>query len=104
MQFAYLGALLLSLLGMGLIDYRYKLALFLDARRTALTLLVGVAVFAVWDAFGIGLGIFINGDTRYVTGLLLAPHFPLEEVFFLLFLCYFTLVLYRLGEIKWPRT
>jgi hypothetical protein len=28
-----------------------------------------------------------------MTGVVLAPEFPLEEVFFLLFLCYLTLVL-----------
>ena len=42
---------------------------------------------------GIRLGIFARGETPYLTGLLLAPQLPLEEAFFLTFLCYLTMLL-----------
>ena len=37
MRFAYLGALLLSLGGLALLDRRFRLAFWFDARRAALT-------------------------------------------------------------------
>lgn len=104
MQMAYLSALLVSLAGMAVLDWRYSLAFFLDRRATLLTILIGVIVFIVWDVFGIALGIFFSGRSEYMSGLYLAPEFPIEELFFLTFLCYFTLVVYRLGAIAWPRT
>ena len=104
MQFVYLAALLISLTGMVVIDWRYRLAYFVDRRATLLTVLVGVLVFVVWDVLGITLGIFFSGESIYMSGVYLAPEFPIEELFFLTFLCYFTLVMYRFGETQWPRT
>lgn len=98
MQFLYLASILFSASGMAILDYRYKLAFFYDARRTWLVLLVGLAVFALWDAAGIALGIFFSGHSPYMSGIYLAPEFPIEELFFLLFLCYFTLIIYRLAR------
>lgn len=103
MGFVYLGAILFSLFGMTMLDRRFKLAFFHDAKRSAITLLIGVIVFIVWDVFGITLGIFFEGESPFDTGIMLAPHFPLEELFFLTFLCYFTLILYRLLETRWRR-
>lgn len=104
MQFAYLAGILISLAGMALLDWRHNLALFYDTRRSLITVGIGVAVFAIWDVFGIALGIFFSGHSPYMSGLYLGPEFPIEELLFLIFLCYLTLVLYRLGETKWPRT
>lgn len=104
MQFAYLGALLFSMMGMVILDRRFRLALFFDARRTLITIAIGVLVFIVWDIFGIALGIFFSGQSAFMSGIYLGPEFPLEELLFLTFLCYFTLVMYRLLEQKWPRT
>lgn len=103
MGFVYLGAILFSMFGMLLLDRRFKLAFFYDARRTLITLIIGVIVFIIWDIFGISLGIFFEGTSPFDSGIMLAPHFPLEELFFLTFLCYFTLILYRLLEKKWQR-
>lgn len=100
MHFAYLFALLFSLAGMITLDWRHKLALFYDRRRTMLTLAIGVAVFIVWDIAGIVLGIFFSGQSPYMSGIYLGPEFPIEELFFLTFLCYFTLIMYRLLETK----
>lgn len=89
--------------GIATLDWRYKLALFYDKKRALITILIGVAVFIVWDVFGIALGIFFSGQSHYMSGLYLGPEFPIEELLFISFLCYFTLVLYRFGETKWRR-
>ncbi len=104
MQYAYLGALLLSLISMIILDRRFNLALFHNLRRTLISVGIGVAIFIIWDIFGIALGIFFSGQSPYMRGLYLGPEFPIEELVFLTFLCYFTLVMYRLGETVWPRT
>lgn len=101
MRWCYLLALFVSAAGMVTLDWRYTLAFFYDARRTAVVLATGFIVFALWDAVGIGLGIFFSGHSHYMSGIYLAPEFPIEEVGFLLFLCYFALVIYRLGETRW---
>jgi lycopene cyclase domain-containing protein len=102
-QFAYLAALVVSLAGLGLLDWRYRVAIFADARRALLTLAVGIAFFLLWDAVGIGLGIFFRGDGPYMTGVLLAPELPLEELFFLTLLVYQTLLLWRYFERRHTR-
>ena len=104
MKLAYLAAILFSTFGMGVLDKRFALAMFHDARRTIITIAIGVAVFIAWDVLGIAMGIFFSGSSPYTTGLYLGPEFPVEELFFLTFLCYFTLITYRLVERRWPRT
>ena len=101
MSFLYLGAILFSALGIGILDRRYKLALFFDARRTSLAIILGVAVFLLWDMFGISLGIFFDGGSPLTTGFMVAPDLPIEEFFFLAFLCYFSLIVYRVVERVW---
>lgn len=95
MQFAYLAVIIGGLVGMGIIDWRYKLALFYDKKRTILTVSIMVIIFLLWDVAGIFLNIFFSGESNYVTGVMLAPELPLEEVFFLTLLSYMPLVLYR---------
>lgn len=92
MRGAYLAALLVSIGGMVAIDARWRLVMWRDARRGSITLAIGLVAFLVWDAAAIGLGIFLRGDGRWSTGVELAPHMPLEEPVFLLFLCYLALV------------
>jgi lycopene cyclase domain-containing protein len=62
--------------------------------RAAIVLVVGVGFFLVWDLAGIGLGVFFPGNATIVTGVLLAPGLPLEEVVFLALLCYSTMNAY----------
>jgi lycopene cyclase domain-containing protein len=57
----------------------------------AVSISVGVIFFLIWDLFGIANGIFFRGETVGLTGLLLAPELPIEEVLFLTLLCYSTL-------------
>lgn len=91
MTLLYLAALLVALTGMVLLDRRFGLFFWRDARRAAIVLAVGVVFFLVWDLLGVGLGIFFRGETSFMTGLQVAPEVPVEEVFFLTLLCYLTM-------------
>lgn len=102
-QFYYLLALTFSIAGLAIIDWRYKLAFWLDKKRTLLTVGIGVLVFTVWDILGIGLGIFLHGNSPYTLPLRLGPEFPFEELVFLTLLCYVTLILFQGGKKLWPR-
>ncbi len=91
----YLLALVVSLTGLGLLDYTHKLALFAGRIwQTVLTVAVGVAFFLIWDVAGITAGVFFRGPGPYQTGILIGPELPLEEVFFLTLLCYVILLSY----------
>ena len=93
MSGGYLLVLLGAILGMVLIDRRFRLFFWRDARRAATVLVVGLLFFLAWDLCGIRLGIFFRGTSSFATGILLAPELPLEEPVFLAFLCYLTMVL-----------
>jgi lycopene cyclase domain-containing protein len=93
--FVYLGALLLALAGLATLDRRYRLAFWADARRAAVCVVVGVVFFLLWDLAGLALGIFARGESPHMTGVLLAPELPLEEVFFLTLLSYNALLAWR---------
>ena len=93
MSVVYLAALLTSLLCVLLVDRRFRLFLWHAPRDASAVLAVGVAFLLAWDLAGIGLGIFFRAETAFMTGVLLAPELPLEEPFFLLFLCELTMVL-----------
>lgn len=92
--FAYLAALAISIAGMVALDWRHKLFFWRDRRRASIVLITGVIFFLIWDLLGIGLGIFFRGSGEYMTGLVIAPELPIEEVFFLTLLSYLTMNLY----------
>lgn len=94
MSLAYAGALLLSIGGMVVLDHRHRLFFFADARRAAAVLVAGVGLLLVWDLVGVALGLFFRGRTPYMTGVLLAPELPVEEIGFLTLLSYLTMNLY----------
>lgn len=104
MSFLYLGALLFSIAGMIAFDVRHRLFFAVAPRRAAIVLAVGVAFFLVWDVAGIDLGIFFRGNPGLLTGVLLAPELPLEELFFLTLLCYLTMNLYGFFSLRWSKT
>lgn len=87
----YLLALLVALTGMVVLDRRFRLFFWRDARRAAIVLGAGLLLFLAWDLTGVGGGIFFRGETPFMTGLQIAPEVPLEEVFFLALLCYLTM-------------
>lgn len=90
----YLLALLVSLGGVALLDHRFGLALWRSPRTTLITTAVGTVFFLAWDAIGIATGVFVKGDSSLLLGIDLAPHLPLEEPVFLVFLSYLALVLF----------
>jgi lycopene cyclase domain-containing protein len=92
----YLLSTLAGLACLVLLDRRYRLFLWRKPGAAALVLLIGVGFFLLWDTAGIRLNIFHRGETPIMTGLLLAPELPLEELFFLIFLCYITMILFTL--------
>jgi len=87
----YLAALLVALTGMALLDRRFRLFFWRDARRAAIVLVLGILFFLAWDLVGIGSGVFFRGETPYMTGLQFAAELPVEELFFLALLCYLTM-------------
>ena len=88
-------AVLLALIGcMLLLDRRFTLFFWRDARAAAIVTVVGVAFLLAWDFAGIALGIFLRGAGEIATGIQLAPEMPLEEPFFLVFLVLVTMVAY----------
>lgn len=94
----YLGAILFSLAGMIAIDVRFSLAVRVAPLRTTVAVLVATAFFLAWDLVGIVTGVFVKGQSPLFVGVELAPHLPLEEVFFLLFLSYLSVVLFAVFE------
>lgn len=92
----YLGALLASLACMVAVDARYRLVLWRHPRRALVVLAIGVAFFLLWDLAAIASGYYRAGESEAMTGIMLAPELPLEELVFITFLCYFTLVLHQL--------
>lgn len=88
----YLLAILASTAGMAMIDWRFRLAFWAARGRALATVAIGVVFFLAWDAAGIITGVFVKGDSPLYTGIVLAPELPVEEVFFLAFLCYLALI------------
>lgn len=103
-MFLYLISLLIGIVGMTIIDRRFKLAYWYDHRRTIITLGLCIAMFIAWDVLGIVLGIFFHGGSKFTLPMRIFPEFPIEELFFLYLLCYTTLVIYRGALSLWPRT
>ncbi len=94
-SFLYLAALLVSIAGLVAIDKKHTLALFRSPMATLGSVGIAVVVFLIWDIVGITLGLFFRGSTPFLSGLLLGPELPLEELFFLILLSYNTLLVYQ---------
>lgn len=91
MNLLYLATLLVSITGMVVLDLRFKLFFAVSPWRAAIVMAAGISFFLAWDVAGITLGIFFRGNPGLLTGVLLAPELPLEELFFLTLLCYTTM-------------
>ena len=92
MNFIYLSALIISLIGLVTLDVKFKLAFAKNPKAATIAIAIPYLVFVIWDAAGIALGIFFKGQSHFLTGLMVAPDFPIEELFFLALLCYSTLI------------
>ena len=95
----YLLCLLTALACMVLLDRRFRLALWQAPRRAATVLAAGVALFLAWDLAAIAAGHYRMGDSALMSGIELGPELPLEELVFLVFLCYVTLVVRGLVDL-----
>lgn len=91
---AYLAAILVAAAGIAVLDHRFRLAFFRAPVRTAAVVGTGVVFFLLWDGLGILTDVFGKGDSVLFTGIDLAPDLPVEELFFLAFLSYLTLILW----------
>ncbi|MFY9332155.1 MAG: lycopene cyclase domain-containing protein [Candidatus Nanopelagicales bacterium] len=80
MKLAYLGVLVFILLASGWLEVVLRTRVYTRWRRLALTLIVPVAVFVVWDIYAIGADHWGFSD-QYTTGILLGV-LPLEELLF----------------------
>jgi lycopene cyclase domain-containing protein len=103
MQWAYLIGLTIAIICLVLIDWRKKLALFYDYKRSLSVIAIAMIFFIIWDLFGIDLGIFFSGNSVYASHIMLLPDFPIEELFFLFLFCYLTLLIYRFVRKTWVR-
>lgn len=86
-----------------MIDRRFRLAFWHDRTRATITIGVSMLLFIIWDILGISLGIFFDGMSQYMLPVRLAPHLPIEELFFLFLLTYVTLLIYNGVHARWPR-
>ena len=91
---AYLVGLLVSIAGIAVLDARYRLFFWRSPLRAAAVMVIGLVFFLVWDVVGVHLGVFFIGHNDLLSGVLLAPEVPLEEVFFLVLLCWTTMDLF----------
>lgn len=82
------------------LDARYRLFVFAQPGPALLALAGGTAMFLLWDVIAIDLGIFLHRDSPLMTGVMLGNQLPLEEAFFLFFLCYQSMVL-TTGALAW---
>jgi len=92
--YTYLAGLILSLMGLALRDWRHKTAFSINKKAASLAIFIPMVFFIIWDVAGIATGIFFRGDTSHLSGIVLAPEFPIEELFFLLLLNYSSLTIF----------
>lgn len=92
MSVIYTALLIVSAACLVLLDMRFRLVFRRKPVIGIVAVAIGVGFFIAWDAVGISLGVFRHLDSRWATGILLAPEFPLEELLFLGFLSYLTLI------------
>jgi lycopene cyclase domain-containing protein len=98
MSLAYLAAIAFAALGTGAIDAHYRLAVFRDARRALLAVALTAGVMLAFDLMAIATGNFRLGASPWMTGIEVLPHLPIEEIAFLLFLAYVSLVAFTGAE------
>lgn len=96
MSMLYLGALVASTVCMGLVDRRWRLFLFDRPRVALVSVAIGFVLFLVWDLVAIALRIYAKGESAGMSGIEVLPELPLEELFFITFLCYIAGVLHGL--------
>jgi lycopene cyclase domain-containing protein len=94
----YLASVIGAGFCMGLVDHRWRLFLFRHRLRAVVVLVAGFVFFLVWDVVALQLGVYTRGESPAMTGIEVAPELPLEELFFIVFLCYVTGVLHGMFD------
>ncbi|MGO1972153.1 MAG: lycopene cyclase domain-containing protein [Propionibacteriaceae bacterium] len=94
--YLYLLCGLVSLAGMILLDLRWRLFLFADARRGIPVLVVGAGLLLLVDLVAIRHDFYRRGEGPFLSGVEIVPHLPIEEIVFVVFLCQLTMVLHAL--------
>jgi lycopene cyclase domain-containing protein len=94
----YLACLVGVLTCMALVDRRWRLFFWADPRRAALVFAAGFAFFLVWDLAALELELYERGRSELMTGIEVAPDLPVEELFFVAFLPYLTMVMHGLAR------
>ena len=97
----YLLCLLVPLVCMAVLDRRFRLVLWRAPRRGAVVLAAGIGLFLLWDLAAIAAGHYRMGPSPLMTGILLGPELPLEELVFIAFLSYHALVLWAWCTSAW---
>ena len=91
-NYGYILILAVSLSGLAVLDSRYHLAFWHNAKQSAMILGISVGFFLAWDFAGILLGIFRTNQS-FVTGVhLVTRNLPIEEVMLLTLIAYLTLL------------
>mgnify|MGYP007028409442 CR=1 FL=1 len=80
MGLLYLGFVVVSTVCMGLVDHRWRLALFDRPARTLAVVAAGSLLFLVWDLVAIESGMYVRGESPAMTGIELLPENPDFEV------------------------
>ena len=80
-RFAYVGVLLLVVLGTAWLELLLRTRVYARWRRLLLTLAPVVVIFSVWDVYAIAAGHW-TFDGERTTGVLLPGALPLDEVLF----------------------
>lgn len=96
----YLLILIALIICIAAIDAKYRLFVFSQPLPALVTVLAGTGIFLLWDVIAIAGGIFLHRESPLMTGVMLGAQLPLEEAFFLFFLCYQTMVLVT-GFLRW---
>jgi lycopene cyclase domain-containing protein len=93
-ELTYLASLVLVLTCMALIDRRWRLFFWADPRRATLVFGFGFGLFLCWDLVALHHQLYERGLSDYMTGIEVAPELPVEELLFVAFLPYLTMVLH----------
>jgi hypothetical protein len=93
----YITGIFVAFLGMGIIDWRWKVALFREPGHTIVVVAVTLLVLLLFDICGLMLGVFSAGS-RVMGVFLFSRDMPLEEIFLLTFFGYFTLIMLRIHK------
>ena len=90
----YLASLTVVLGCLAVMDRRWRLFFWADARRAAVVFAAGYLLFLAWDLVALEARLYERGRSQWMTGLEVAPELPVEELLFLAFLPYLTMVLH----------